>query len=619
MKKFIALFLAIIMCMGIFTVPASAVTYRDSFPNTHRNTGKNLADFIAVSKTQLGYTELNTKTGKPLGTNEDNGYTKYGAWFGAPTIAWCAFFVAWCANQAGISTSIIPRIGNCEIMTNWYKNNGRYLYANETSPRTGDLIFYNWGGGKIAQHIGIVTGVSGNYIYTVEGNTGSSYGYRCEAKTRTSGANYIIGYARPAYNDAKTYVGSYSFAEYAAQKYKAYQKYGTSYGGGSYSKTAQLAIITSKATEIKAKSAILNGRIENSSSKAIAYGGFYFGKDKNKMSIYGEYYGSTKKTINLSMDISKRYGKLEPATTYYYCAYGSINGEAYKGPVYSLTTVDDRPQMIVLSDENLNLSVGETYELFSAILPLEAEGAKIKWSTSDKNIVTVKDGMLTAKDTGEAVITAKTDYGKAENSCKVKVTLAPVNAVSAEIVSDKEIKISWEKDNCLEANGYEIFRSESPTGDFKKIGKVDTSTTEFIDKKVKYGRYYYYKIKTLCFFEDYDSELSEKAAIKAAPLTPLIDSIKQKNSSFIISWSETKGADEYRIYRSLMPERGYSLIGTAKGTQFTDNDILYGKKYYYKVAAVKGEYQSGFSQSQSKIAEKITIQKPDPLMEYILK
>lgn len=605
MKKFLALLLAFAMCFGIASLPVSAVTYRDDFPNTHRNTGKNLADLIAVAKTQIGYTELSTSTGSPLNTAQDGGFTKYGAWFGAPTVAWCAFFVSWCANQAEVGTAVIPRIGNCEAMTSWYKNKGRYLYASEASPRTGDLIFYNWAGGKTAEHIGIVTGVSGGNIYTVEGNTGSSYGYRCEAKTRTKGAYYIIGYARPDYNDAATYVGSYSFAEYAARKYKAYQKYGSSRGSGAYMRTSKLAVVTGTAENITAKSATLVGRAENNTSYNIAYTGFYFGKSKNSMAIYGEYRGSSERSISFTMDIEKRYGELEPATTYYYCAYASINGTAYKGPVYTLTTVDDKPQMIALSETEVHMEIGETYEIFSAVLPVEAEGAEIKWSSDNRTAVTVKDGLLTGRGTGYATVTAKSDYGKVSAVCDVTVALAPVRDVETEIISHKKIRIFWENENNPDISGYEIYRSESPDSGFKKIGKTRSGTTEFIDKKAVSGTYYFYRIKSIGFFDDFSSELSRAASVKASPATPKIESVKQSGAAFMISWNEIDRADEYKIYRSYMPEKGYSLIGTVNGTSFEDNNIFYGRKYYYKVSAVKNEIQGGFSECEYKVAEKI--------------
>ncbi len=108
MKRIICILSVFLIVASSLCISAGAIDYADNFPNTHRNTGKNLADLIAVAKTQIGYTELSTRTGKPLVPGQDGGYTKYGAWFGMPTVAWCAFFVTWCSNQAGISTDVIP-------------------------------------------------------------------------------------------------------------------------------------------------------------------------------------------------------------------------------------------------------------------------------------------------------------------------------------------------------------------------------------------------------------------------------------------------------------------------------------------------------------------------------
>ncbi len=596
MKKIIALILAITLCAGIFVLPSSAVYYRDDFPNTHRNTGKNLQDFIAVTKTQIGYTELSTSTGKPLSKSQNGGYTKYGAWFGAPTVAWCAFFVSWCSNQAGISSSVIPRIGNCEVMTNWYKNVGRYFYASQVTPRTGDLIFYNWAGGKIAEHIGIVTGVSGNNIYTVEGNTGSSMGYRCEAKTRTKGAKYIVGYARPAYNDALTYVGSYSFSEYAAMKYRNYNGKGSSSGSGGYTKTSQLAVITGSAEEIKGNDATLIGRIDNSSSYSIGYAGFYFGKDKNNLERYGDYYGTFQKKLSLKMQISKRYGKLKPATKYYYCSFVTINGRTYKGPVYSLTTVDDVPKAIVLSDETAKIQIGETYEILSAVLPAEAQGAKVKWTSDNTRAVTVKDGMLTGISAGYATVTAKCDYGNVSASCNVEVALAPVSEIDAKNIANDKIEISWKKEQNPDVFGFEIYRCSEYDGEYEKIGEAGYDKCKFTDNNAELGEYYYYKIRSINAFEDLNSEMSDAVGIRTVPAPPASFSVEQNGIFFRLSWKKTRGVNKYSIYRSEKQETGYKSIGTVKSClEFFDFDIICGKTYYYKICAVKGIYNSEYS------------------------
>ena len=102
------------------------------------------------------------------------------------------------------------------------------------------------------------------------------------------------------------------------------------------------------------------------------------------------------------------------------------------------------------------------------------------------------------------------------------------------------------------------------------------------------------------------------------PATPKIHSIKQNGTSFTVTWDEIKGTDEYCVYRSLLPEMGYSLVGTVSGTEFTDSSIYYGKKYYYKITASKDGTVSGFSDNESKTAGEVSYE-PDPLVDMILK
>nr|WP_167218396.1 peptidoglycan-binding protein [Kribbella shirazensis] len=62
--------------------------------------------------------------------------------------------------------------------------------------RRGDIVFFDWGGTDVKakiDHVGIVTGVSGSKVYTIEGN----YGDVCERHVRKS--NWIAGYGRPIY------------------------------------------------------------------------------------------------------------------------------------------------------------------------------------------------------------------------------------------------------------------------------------------------------------------------------------------------------------------------------------------------------------------------------------
>jgi hypothetical protein len=63
----------------------------------------------------------------------------------------------------------------------------------------GDIVFFDWAGtNEIAKidHVGIVTGVSGSLVYTIEGNTANV----CARRVRTEAS--IAGYGRPKYKAA---------------------------------------------------------------------------------------------------------------------------------------------------------------------------------------------------------------------------------------------------------------------------------------------------------------------------------------------------------------------------------------------------------------------------------
>lgn len=146
-KRVCSICLAAVLLLSavIFVSPEAEAAYE----NTHVNTGDQRADIIAVAATQLGYGE------------EAGGYTKYGAFHGNSYADWCGYFVSWCARQANVPTSVLPKQG-------WAKASAWGLTtftASQRLPQSGDLYF------RGTAHVGFVYYVSGNYFYTLEGNS----------------------------------------------------------------------------------------------------------------------------------------------------------------------------------------------------------------------------------------------------------------------------------------------------------------------------------------------------------------------------------------------------------------------------------------------------------------
>lgn len=575
-KRISALFTVIVLCFCV-AFEAAAAGYPDYYPNTHRNTGSHIADLLGVAKTQLGYTELNS-SGNPIPSTSDGGYTKYGASFGEPNGAWCAYFISWCASQAGIPSSIVPRLGNCGTLTDWYQS--RSIYYSRSSgyvPKPGDMVFFNWSGGSSAQHIGIVTGVSGNNLYTIEGNTGGDEGYMCNGRTRGLNASYVLGYGVPKYNDASTYVGSYAFAASVSSSSGSHSN-STAYG-------SNLSVVTTTATSITSSDATLNGSIKNSGGNYISSAGFYFGANKNNLAKYPVVSGSSSNEIPLSLDIAKKFDKLKPNTTYYYRAYATINGNLYTGPMYAVVTVSDKPQQLVLSETTVNVGIGQTAEIMWAQLPVGSTDKGVTWTSSDPSIAVISNtGIITGMGYGRVTLTATTNYGSAFSSVDVNVLIGKPQNIKLTNITKDEIGISWDKVD--KAKGYIIYRCESSDGKFKEHKKLDGNTTSFIDKDVKEGHRYYYKLKTIADKEKYDSDITEIMYITAKLPAPVISKAENDKNGFgNLTWDKVDGTEKYVVYRSRAVDGVYVAISDVRGTSFTDFSANQPGEYFYKVVA----------------------------------
>ncbi|MBQ4561398.1 MAG: InlB B-repeat-containing protein [Clostridia bacterium] len=199
MKRIVSVLLVCVMLVPMFAVYSSA-----AYENTHVNTGNQIEDIIGVAMTQVGYKEGNSSS-QLSGTVAGSGnYTKYGKWYGINPGAWCAMFVSWCANQAGISTSVIPKHASCDVGMAWFKNNGRWQYSRafggSYTPKRGDIIYFGNNPSNLndSTHVAIVTGVDSSKVYTVEGNKSNvskTYSYSLTD-------DYIFGYGLPAYSNS---------------------------------------------------------------------------------------------------------------------------------------------------------------------------------------------------------------------------------------------------------------------------------------------------------------------------------------------------------------------------------------------------------------------------------
>lgn len=172
------------------------------------------------------------------------------------TDAWCSTFASAVAIKAGL-TSIIPTECSCEKHIALFKNMGCWVENDAYVPSPGDYIFYDWddsGTGDCtgaADHVGIVTAVSGDTITVIEGNKTDAVSYR----TMKVNGKYIRGYGTPNYASKATTITTNTEAEDAIEYLGAIGVINTpSYWYENHSKAQYLdQLLINAAKVIKAK------------------------------------------------------------------------------------------------------------------------------------------------------------------------------------------------------------------------------------------------------------------------------------------------------------------------------------------------------------------------------
>ena len=121
----------------------------------------------------------------------NEGGQKFWSWYGfSSRVEWCACFVSWCADQCGLITSgAVPKFASCPMGVNWFKSNGKWQ-ENSYSPSVGTIIFFDWDGDGVSDHVGIVEKCENGRVYTVEGNSNDMV----QQSIYTVGSNLILGY-----------------------------------------------------------------------------------------------------------------------------------------------------------------------------------------------------------------------------------------------------------------------------------------------------------------------------------------------------------------------------------------------------------------------------------------
>ncbi|MEV4017145.1 CHAP domain-containing protein [Nonomuraea angiospora] len=142
--------------------------------------------YIELLESQLGYAE------------KSGAYTKFGAWYGKnvefdadySSAPWCDMYLSWAAHKLGYE-DWMGQFAWTVSHAEWFKEQGAWGHK----PKPGAFVFYDWSGSNSIDnidHVGIVTRVEGDTIFTIEGNIDGGVAKRKERDT-----SKVVGYGYP--------------------------------------------------------------------------------------------------------------------------------------------------------------------------------------------------------------------------------------------------------------------------------------------------------------------------------------------------------------------------------------------------------------------------------------
>ena len=135
---------------------------------------------VTIAKSQLG----------------NEGGEKFWSWWGfTERQEWCACFVSWCADQAGlIQKEAVPKFSVCTDGVAWFQAKGKWQSGGSV-PTPGTIIYFDWDHDGASDHVGIVESCDGTTVHTIEGNSGDAV----KQNNYTVNSQSILGYGLVAY------------------------------------------------------------------------------------------------------------------------------------------------------------------------------------------------------------------------------------------------------------------------------------------------------------------------------------------------------------------------------------------------------------------------------------
>ena len=185
--------------------------------------------------------------------------------------------------------------------------------------------------------------------------------------------------------------------------------------------------------------------------------------------------------------------------------FGAYCFEIYEIQVYDQTNVPVESINLNYTSKKLNLDKEEDnkVELEYKLSPFNTSQTDIVWSSSNEAVAEVKNGVVTGKSVGTAIITiASKDNPNVKKTCVVYVSKELDKSKVTAVRNDKNINVNWTK--VAHASSYVLLRYNKSTGIVNDI--YEGTDTAFEDKDLTSGKYVY-TVKAIVDENDADANL----------------------------------------------------------------------------------------------------------------
>ena len=326
---------------------------------------------------------------------------------------------------------------------------------------------------------------------------------------------------------------------------------------------------TSGSVNKDCKAKIYNNNISVNSTDDVSTASAIYIFGNNVTSAKKKKYDSYAKVANYAVNKISVYSNTITTTGHGIRMYDTVNSKIHNNTVSS-TRTNGGYGVYLANSSNSNDIYSNTISQFSNSVLIASSSAKNKITNN------------TVSSAGSSGIVVNTGCNN--------------NLISSNIISNSE------KNGILigKCSGTNIQRNNIVSSGADGIhvnskANVSAITSNTLNDSGKYAIYFEKDAIGNVYLNNYKNcsarygySKGEKKDYKFANLAvPAVKPIKKSGRTVTLSWKKVGGASDYYVYRSTSKKGTYSYVGSTKKTSFKNSKLKKGKKYYYKVSAVK--------------------------------